>query len=286
MKTYHRFIASLFRRLGKPRGFERFVTCLMPEKKFVATDQVTLFLQGAHVRLWPRSRIGWNLFCFGDYESELRVLFRHYVPEGGTVVEVGANVGWHCLLFSQLVGHKGCVHAFEPNKSVYGELCHNLNLNNFKNVKTWDFALSSDSGTAVFHGVPVNEHGAGNGYVAQPSAESDYSPEKKVRLESFDALDLKLPRLDFVKIDVEGAENDVLTGMLATIAHFSPVIVFEHLEDYNERCQGKNKDVVSRLAQLGYTFHAITPRKGSVPLSTISGFSGDILALPSKARLI
>jgi hypothetical protein len=118
--------------------------------------------------------------------------------------------------------------------------------------------------------------------VVLPSAEAAYSSGKEIRLESFDSLNLKLSRLDFVKIDVEGAENDVLTGMINTITQFLPVIVFEHLEDYNERSKRKTKDVVSLLATLGYVFHAITPRKGSVPLSTFSGYSGDILALPPK----
>jgi FkbM family methyltransferase len=280
MKTSQRFLGEMFRSLGKPRGLERLVSRVMPESSFASSDEITLTLNETRVRLWPHSRIGWNLFCFGDYEPELRDLFRCYVPEGGVVVEVGANIGWHLLLFCKLTGSTGQVHAFEPNRSVYNEMCGNLALNHVQNVTSWNCALSSESGTAVFQGVAVNQHGAGDGHLVfgDPSALSSVGAE--VRVETLDGLNLPLARLDLMKIDVEGAEYEVLTGALRTIEHFLPVLVFEHLEDFNGRANGDNAVVVTRLSSLGYQFHAICPRGGTRPLAAVAGYSGDVLALP------
>jgi FkbM family methyltransferase len=283
MKPSQQFLGAMFRTLGKPRGLERLVSSVMPESSFSPSDEITLTLKEICVRLWPHSRIGWNLFCFGDYEPELRDLFRLYVPEGGVVVEVGANIGWHLLLFCKLAGSTGQVHAFEPNRSVYDEMCGNLALNQVKNVTTWNCALSIEPGTAVFQGVAVNEHGAGNGHLVLADSVQDAGPTssgQKVRVESLDALNLPLTRLDLMKIDVEGAENEVLTGALRTIEHFLPVLVFEHLEDFKSRSNDDNAGVVSRLSGMGYKFHAIRSRGGTRPLEAVTGYSGDVLALP------
>jgi FkbM family methyltransferase len=287
MKTSQRFLGVMFRSLGKPRGLERLVSRVVPESSFASSDEITLTLKETRVRLWPHSRIGWNLFCFGDYEPELRDLFRRYVPEGGVVVEVGANIGWHLLLFCKLAGSAGQVHAFEPNRSVYDEMCRNLALNHVKNATTWNCALSSESGTAIFQGVAVNEHGAGNGHLVLADSAQGAGPAshgQEVTVESLDGLSLGLTRLDLMKIDVEGAENEVLTGALLTIERFLPVLVFEHLEDFMGRSNGDNAGVVSRLSSLGYQFHAICSRGGTRPLSAVAGYSGDVLALPPALK--
>jgi FkbM family methyltransferase len=280
MKASQKLLGTMLRSFGKPRGLERLVSRVIPESSFLPSDEITLTFKETRIRLWPHSRIGWNLFCFGNYEPELRDLFRNYVPEGGVVVEVGANIGWHLLLFCKLAGSAGHVHAFEPNRSVYDEMCRNLALNQVKNVTTWNCALSSEPGTAIFQGVAVNEHGAGNGHLVfwGPSASSPAGAE--VRVETLDGLNLPLSRLDLMKIDVEGAENEVLTGAFRTIEHFLPVLVFEHLEDFNGRANGDNAGVVSRLSGLGYQFHAICSRGSTRPLEAVTGYSGDVLALP------
>jgi FkbM family methyltransferase len=280
MKLTHRYLGYFFRALGKPRGLERVVTRLLPEKSFLSKDHGNLTLNGAKVRVWPRSRIGWNLFCFGDYEPELRLIFKKYVPTGGVVVEVGANIGWHLLLFSSLVGPAGHVHAFEPNDSVYTELKHNLLLNDRHNVTTWELALSHEAGTALFNGVAVNENGAGNGHLVGTEQSIGEPNFRSVKMETMDGLGLNLERLDLIKIDVEGAEYAVLAGAMATIGRFLPVVVYEHLEDFNERGLGRASEVMQRLTLLGYRFHAILSRGGTRPLPSVVGYSGDILALP------
>ncbi len=126
----------------------------------------------------------------------------------------------------------------------------------------------------------VNEHGAGNGHLVFGDRSAPSSVGAEVRVETLDGLNLPLARLDLMKIDVEGAEYEVLTGALRTIEHFLPVLVFEHLEDFNGRSNGDNAVVVTRLSGLGYQFHAIYPRGGTRHLAAVDGYSGDVLALP------
>jgi FkbM family methyltransferase len=280
MKFTNRCLGYFFRALGKPRGLERVVTKILPEKSFLSKDHRNLTLAGVKVRVWPRSRIGCNLFCFGDYEPELRLLFKKYVPNGGVVVEVGANIGWHLLLFSRLVGPAGHVHAFEPNDSVYNELKYNLQLNDRKNVTTWELALSHEAGTALFDGVAVNENGAGNGHLVSKEISIGRPNFRSVKMETLDGLSLNMDRLDLIKIDVEGAEYAVLAGAMATIGRFLPVVVYEHLQDFDGRGLGRDSEVTHRLTLLGYRFHAVLSRGGTRPLPNVERYSGDILALP------
>ena len=201
-------LAPIFRCLGKPPGLERLASHLIPMAGFPPDYCRVVTLDGFQVRVWPRSRIGWSLFCFGTYEPGLQRLFRRYVSAGSTVVEVGANVGWHTLMLSRLVGPGGRVHAFEPNPAIHRELRSNLGLNVCSNVTPWEVALSSEPGSAVFQAYGVADPHAGDSHIVRPACEAKRQGEERecveVKVAALDTLPLDLKSLDFMKIDVEG----------------------------------------------------------------------------------
>ncbi len=133
----------------------------------------------------------------------------------GVVLDVGANIGTHTLIYAQTAQR---VFAFEPQPLVFQQLCANLLLNNCQNVTPVQTALSSENGTttmAIAH--PQYPNSPANGRVG----EGEYIVTKHT-LDS-----LRLAHVDFIKIDVEGHELEVLRGARETLRRDRPVLFIE-----------------------------------------------------------
>ncbi len=168
-----------------------------------------------------RCRYGWMLLsgptigkCFelyGQYsEEEVRVL-RAYIKPGDVAVDVGANIGDLTVPMAQLVGPAGRVYAVESHSDTFNVLCANLALNELGNTRPINAFVADQDG--VDTGGPWGEFG----YVSQT-----WQPPVM-------ALDsLVLERCDFIKIDVDGKELEVLRSARGTIARLRPTIYLEN----------------------------------------------------------
>jgi len=139
----------------------------------------------------------------------------YLMPEKGDVVfDVGANYGFYTLQASRLVGSDGLILAFEPHPDTYKGLLTNLSLNNVRNVRTFNVAVGEFDGHVRL-------------YIHTNSGEcSTYRKSKRwIDVEST-KLDTIVERLgitvNLIKIDVEGAELDVLKGARKTLKKFHP----------------------------------------------------------------
>jgi len=161
--------------------------------------------------------VGASLLKYGDYVPGKGELFRQLVFQGAVVVEVGANIGTHTLLFATLVGDRGIVVAYEPQRLVYQALCANLAINSCANVYAFHAAVGATSGDVLVPFLKPNEP-------ANFAAVSLYGVKggEAVPLKRLD--DSGLPAVHFLKIDVEGMERDVLLGGEALIAKHRPVL--------------------------------------------------------------
>ncbi|MEO8036164.1 MAG: FkbM family methyltransferase, partial [Acidobacteriota bacterium] len=162
------------------------------------------------------------------YERESQKVFLQQVGPGAIVFDVGANVGFFTLLASRLAGPGGHVYAFEPVPLNLEFLRRHLQLNKSGNVTVLPLAASSTRGTAHFAL-------AGSPSMGSLSADGELT----VRTETLDALiaagTARPPT--FMKIDVEGAEYDVLTGAAETLRQYEPAIFLStHGYLQHERC--------------------------------------------------
>ena len=187
--------------------------------------------------------IGRALEKYGEYSRQEMVLFRQIVRAGDVVVEVGANIGVHTLGLARAVGPAGRVLAFEPQRLVFQTLCANVALNSLDNVDCRWAALGTQDGMITvpeldpraslnFGGVSLLEGGSGFQVACMP----------------LDRLGT-LPRVNFVKIDVEGMEAEVLRGGTQLLARFKPVLYVE-----NDRIE-KSEDLIRLIAGLGYRLY-------------------------------
>jgi len=169
---------------------------------------------GIRVRCRLPDAIPMCLYLFGTWEPDLAAFLRRRLRPGDTFVDVGANIGCLSALASTLVGPRGTVVAIEPSPAVIAELQETLDRNGLTNVRLITAAVSDrDQELQLFSG-PIRNTG-----LTTTVARTGLREEGRVRAAPLGALvtseELRTARL--VKIDVEGAEDRVLAGMVASL---------------------------------------------------------------------
>lgn len=192
-----------------------------------------------------------------NYATALLTVLREQRGDGVAAIDCGANIGTFAIPWAVHMTGWGSVMAFEPQRMLYYTLCGNTVLNNCANIQAEHAAVGSEVG--MIH-VPVLDYFTPSSfgslelrcsYRNQPIGQKvDYRKSYKVRLVSLDSL--QLPRLDLLKIDVEGMETDVLDGAMETITRHRPVLVIEWV-----KC--KLDGLVPRLTALDYVFLNFAP---------------------------
>ncbi len=179
----------------------------------------------------------------GVWEPNETHWFTRFIGRGDTVIDIGANVGYYTLLASRLVGEHGRVYAFEPDPIAFALLEQNVRLNEARNVVLEQKAVSNENGSIQLFLAPDNkgDHRIYQTAEGRPAIDID-----AVRLDDYLAeVD---GRVDFVKIDTQGAEALIIAGMRQTIdAH--PNIVMA-VEFWPQGLQGLGSDAAELLQQL------------------------------------
>ena len=182
-------------------------------------------------------------YWLGIYENEKQQKFIQQVKTGSVVYDIGANVGFYTLLASVLVGGAGRVVAFEPLPANLAYLTKHLALNNVRNTQVIEAAVSDENGTAMF--TDITERSSGH---------FDLSGKLEVRTVRLDTLceNGEIPLPDVMKIDVEGAEYQVLRGALSILEKHHPLIF---LATHGREVHKQSCDL---LVQLGYRLASIS----------------------------
>jgi FkbM family methyltransferase len=191
--------------------------------------------------------VGRALDLYGEYSEGEVELFRRVVQPGSVIVEVGANIGPHTVFLARQVGDAGRVLAFEPQRIVFQILCANLALNNIVNVQCLQQAVGAAARTVFVPGIDYRGK-----YNYGGLAMDKFTSGEPVALVTLDSLELA--RCDFLKIDVEGMEQEVLQGAVQTIERLQPIIYLE-----NDKA-GKIEDLIRYVDSLGYTMYWHFPR--------------------------
>jgi len=146
------------------------------------------------------------------------------VPADGVILDIGANIGLSALAFAPL----GRVVAVEPSPRSLAALREALRLNGLEpRVAVEAVALADAPGELAFHDA---EHSAGAHLMDPNMLAGIEGPQVRVPVTTLDALVAQhaLPRVDFIKIDVEGFESEVMAGATATFARDRPVVFAEY----------------------------------------------------------
>jgi len=210
-----------------------------------------------------------------DYEPDLAVL-RNFLAPGGLMVDVGANYGIFSLNAAKLVGKAGRVLAFEPAQSNFSTLEKNLGLNEATQVRAFRMALSDKPGTLrLYHDPDPTRNSLAPGANAQDFEE--------VEVKTLDAVlsANAVSRIDFVKIDVEGADELVCRGALESLRKYLPPVFYENNSGSAVHMGLKAGGTAAVLAELGYTFYQCEGER-LIKLTGPTPPEGNILALHSS----
>jgi FkbM family methyltransferase len=205
--------------------------------RLIPRDAVVPILSGTARGLRWIAGSGPQSCWLGINEPAKRRVFAAHVAPGDVVYDIGANVGSYTLPASVLVGSHGKVIAFEPLPDNLAYLTRHIALNHLDNVHVIEAAVWSSTGELRFQGTAdrVTSHASDVGEIT-------------VKAVAIDALVSagEIPPPDCIKIDVEGAEADVLRGAMSTLSEHRPVILLA--------THGAERTVECRklLAELGY----------------------------------
>ena len=165
----------------------------------------------------------------GYWEFWLTRHFAEAIRSGDTVIDIGANLGYYTVLAADLVGPEGRVVAIEPNPEVFRRLSASIAVNGFAprtSARNVALAGPDESGKRAFF-VPAGEPKNGRfvGDREDPAKLGAHGTVSEVALGRIDPDDFE--RVDFIKIDVEGAELAVLHHLRPVLDRFRPKVVCE-----------------------------------------------------------
>ncbi len=181
----------------------------------------------------------------GSYEFEKQQYIIQTIQADATVYDVGAHVGYYTLLFSEMVGDSGKVVAFEPLPNNIAYIKRHLELNNLHNVRLIEAAVADQPGKTYFQ-VAVS---SSMGHITDTKT-TDTVEVDRVSLDDLIAQN-NLPRPDYIKFDIEGAELLALQGALNTLQQHHPtVFLATHGKDVHAGC-------CALLSNLGYSLSTI-----------------------------
>lgn len=187
-----------------------------------------------------------QIYAYGLYEKHIVKEIVENTKEGDVCVDVGANIGHHTIIMSQNVGKSGRVYAYEPIPKIKDQLDKSISLNEIKNVETILIALSNTEEDL--------ELNICNESIASSSIVNKMSTGEKITIKTKTLDSYNYPKVDFMKIDVEGFEYNVLLGAEKTIATNLPKIVIEYSPIYYRvNNPSHSKDILSFFKKYNYT---------------------------------
>lgn len=205
---------------------------------------------------------------FGIFERDETKCLKSILREGGVVFDIGANIGYFTLLARSIVGASGEVHAFEPVPSNFYKLAKAIEANRLTNVFLNQMAVSHASGKTIIYtsGVPGE---CGWASMLQPSLGESFEAQM-IGIDEYVAT-YKLDTIDFIKIDVEGAEMRVLKGMEKLLATNRVSTILIEINEKMLRTAGTYGEAIHlKLLSYGYKAFDVRDCRQRFPIYSLS----------------
>jgi len=184
------------------------------------------------------------------FEDEIKFL-RRVIKPGMQIIDIGANYGLYTLSLAQVAGESGKIWAFEPTSSVAACLSQSITHNRFNTINLIHAALSDHTGRASLSLNPNPELNS----LGQPSS-ADANTTETVDVTTLDryADTCRWDHIDFIKLDAEGEEANIVDGGKNTLTRLSPLIMYEL--KHGEKL---NMPLIEKLEPLGYSHYNLIP---------------------------
>lgn len=228
------------------------------------------------------------IYFLGTYEVFCTEVIGRHINEGDICFDVGANIGWYSTLFQKLCGEAGEVHSFEPVPQTFAELKKNVSLNDSRsNFFLNDFGLGDEEKQLSIHYFP--ELPTGHASLAPKNNEATETIPVKIRTLDAYLVERGIKKIDFVKVDIEGAEMMFLKGAQKLFEQETPPVMFMEMALETSKAFGyAPNDLLEYIKERAdYEFFAldeIDRRLIKIESFARGDIGANVLCLPRKKR--
>ena len=200
-----------------------------------------------------------SIYAKRKYEHHILTEMYAYIKIGNVALDIGANIGHHSIFMAKIVGGGGEIYAFEPIPKIYNQLEKSVTKNNLNNVIINKYALGEIDKEVEIN---INNNNVGGSSIVNRNA-SDTTTNVKIQVKTLDSLNLQ--KVDFIKLDVEGYEWNVIAGGADTISKYKPTIIFEYSPDYFRRANNNDGNkILNFMINNNYIMYDLENKKKMV----------------------
>ena len=228
-----------------------------------------------------------ELLLAGAFEQSEIAFVRRFLQPGMVVLDIGAHQGLYTMLASKCVRPRGRVVAFEPSPRERRALRLHAWLNLCQNVTIEPFAIGNEDAHADLFVVQGAQTGCNS--LRPPNVLSETRPVsvRVIRLDDWMARE-KLERVDFIKLDVEGAELDALKGADRLLTRRPRPAILAEVQDVRTEPWGyRAKEIIRHLSKRGFRWFALS-MDGSLDELDLSldAYDGNFVAWPEESDCV
>ncbi len=217
---------------------------------------------GVNWELDLQEGIDFSIWLLGAFEPETVRWYQRRIKAGDVVLDIGANIGAHTFFLAQSVGEQGQVIAFEPTDYAFSKLLKTASLNPelTSRIQAMQYMLvdAEDENSAppsLYSSWPLKEekdlHNLHQGRLMSTT-------EAKPKTLDSVVSSLKLDRVDYIKLDIDGFECGMLRGAKDVIQRWHPIIIME-LAPYALEEQGASiNELIQLLKEFGYAIYSMS----------------------------
>ena len=205
---------------------------------------------------YPKYSIYYEKF-FENFEkrAKLNIEYNFFEKEIECILDVGANIGYYSLFYNEFFGDKIKIHCFEPHPDSYYFLKKNLSA--FDNIRLYNFALGNEN-KEDYMSIPDHESHRLSNLGTMSIGQNSNNLKAKILIKKFDSLTFSLQQFKsiYIKIDVEGYEDNVLKGML-NFLHNNTNLYLKIEINKNFNNVTKISSIINFIEKLNYKFFII-----------------------------
>ena len=217
---------------------------------FAEVDEHAMFLD---------SKDTLNLSIKGIFEPFETEVVKKEIKKGDVVLDIGANIGYYTLIFAKLVGKEGKVFAFEPDPTNFSLLKKNVEINDYKNVILVKKAVSNKTGKIKLYLCGDNQ---GDHRIYDSHDNRHWIQIEAIRLDDY--FKNYNGKINFIKMDIQGAEGGAAQGMFNLLKKNNVKIVTEVWPIGLKRFGTDAEEYLKLLAELGFRLYEINEREKKI----------------------
>lgn len=190
-----------------------------------------------------------DLLVYGIREPLSTEFLMKLITEGDVVVDIGANIGYYALLEAKLVGNKGKVYAVEPVPYNFELLEKNIELNRCSNIEAFQLAIGEKNASGTISITDKRNLSTMSQNTVQINR-ANLIDTVQVKVVTLDEFFKNRAYPDFIRMDVEGYEVEIIEGMKDILAHNNPLEIFMEIHSFIIRERGR--EMLRTLSRSGF----------------------------------